>query len=543
MKKLVKLREKLIFDVAIVGAGVAGLSAGIKLKQLEPNLEICILEKSSNIGGHVLSGCQFNTRALYELLPNWEKLSSPLITKVQSSQYLYLTKSSFYNIPNTLTPWNRFSEDYIVSLSSLCRWLKSVADSLNIHVYESFTARELLFNQMGNVEGVVTGEIGINADGSFTDAYQPGLDILAKQTILAEGTLGYLSEKVIKSYKLIGYHDLQYHSQPQTYSLGLKEVWEIKGVKPGMAFHTYGWPLTKFRSRGFLYTEADKVHIGLTLGLEYKNCTINPYEEFQKFKSHPFFKDYLSGKCIEFGSKILEDGGFFSVPKLSAPGILIAGASGGMSNPLTTQGAHLSMKSGIIAAESIIANLSKQEKDLKIYYQNFVNSWAFDELYRVRNMRQAFNSSPVFGIFYSWFNWKNASNKSSIFIENTIKGDNFTPSECIKPAAQYEKIEYLENKDGKFYVAKEVSLEKTGMFYKEQPEFVKVKDGNEKNVVLSNLKYDGIEEKVCPTGVFRFNGHEVYIDSRKCILCGACRVKSFREMIQVDLPEAGTGPN
>ena len=542
MKNIAKVREKLVFDIAIVGAGVAGLSAGIKLKQLDPNLEICILEKSSSIGGHVLSGCQFNPRALYELLPNWHQLSSPLTTKVSKSQYLYLTTSSQFKIPNTLTPWNNYPNDYLVSLSELCRWLKSIADSLNIRVIESFTAKDLIFSSLGAVEGVVTGEVGLNPDHSFSETYQPGLDILAKQTIIAEGAKGKLSQQVIDSFKLIGYHDLQYHSEPQTYSLGFKEVWKNPDTTPGLAFHTFGWPLSNSRSRGFLYTEGENVHIGLIPGLDYTNPNTNLYEEFQKFKTHNFFKDYLKGECIEFGAKVLDDGGFFSVPKLSAPGVLLVGSAGGMSNPLTGQGAHLAMKSGIVAAETIHSTWGTEQKDTKAYYKAYVNSWAFEELYKVRNMRQAFNNSALFGLFYSWFNWETSSVRSSVYIENNIKGDNYAASECTRSALESEKIEYLA-KDGVVAVDKGISLERTGVLYREQPQFVKVKAGNEKNVALSFLKYGGIEERVCPTGVFRYSGVRMEVESSKCILCGACGIKSFREMIKVELPESGTGPN
>lgn len=542
MKNIAKIREKLVFDVAIVGAGVAGLSAGIKLKQLDPNLEICILEKSSTIGGQVLSGCQFNPRALYELIPNWQQLSSPLTTKVSKSQYLYLTKSSNYKIPDSLTPWNNYSDDYVISLSELCRWLKTISDSLNIRIFESFTAKDLIYSNIGAVEGILTGEIGLNPDHSFSDTYQPGLDILAKQTILAEGANGNLSEQAINSFKLLGYHDLQYHSEPQTYSLGFKEVWTNPNIAPGLAFHTFGWPLSNSRSRGFLYTDKEKVHIGLISGLDYTNPNINLYEEFQKFKTHKFFKDYLKGDCIEFGAKVLDDGGFFSVPKLSAPGVLIAGSAGGMSNPITGQGAHLAMKSGIIAAETIYSNWGLEQKEKNAYYKAYVNSWAFEELYKVRNMRQAFNNSAFFGLFYSWLNWKNANTKSSVFIENSIKGDNYAASECTRSALESKKIEYLE-KDGELAVDNIVSFERTGTLYRDQPQFVKVKGRNEKNVALSYLKYGGIEEKICPTGVFKYNGIQLEIDSSKCILCGACGIKSFREMIKVELPESGTGPN
>jgi electron-transferring-flavoprotein dehydrogenase len=468
-------------------------------------------------------------------------MGSPLSTKVTDSQVLYLSKTSSYSIPSVLTPWKLDENNYIISLSSFCLWLSKIAKSFNIQIFESFTAKDLIFNSFGGIEGVITGEVGLNPDGSKSEKYQEALHLVSKYVLLAEGTHGKLTEKVKNKYKLLGYHNIQYESQLQTYSLGLKEVWKSNSISPGKAIQTFGWPLGKSRGRGFLFTEDGKVHVGLIAGLDYSSPYLDPHEEFQRLKSHKFYSDFLQGECLEFGAKIVEDGGFFSVPKLSVPGGLILGSAGGLNNPLTYQGAHLAMKSGIIAAEVIFEKWGEGSRDLNEFYLRYLNSWVFDELFKVRNMRQAFNHSWYFGIFYSWFNWESASRKSGSFIETSVRGDNFPASQNTFNVEKEKKIEY-DRKDGKINVEKKDSRLRTGLLMTSQPSFIKVKKDKEFGPKLSFAKFDGLEEKLCPTGVFRYDEGKLLIDSSKCIVCGACGIKSVAEMIEDNLPEAGCGP-
>ena len=540
MGSLSRISEKVLFDVAIVGAGIAGLSAAIKLKQLDPGLEVCVLEKASTIGGHVLSGCAFNPRALYELLPRWQEMASPLEVKVNDSKVLILSQNSHISLPSSLTPWKADSNTYIVSFPALCTWMSKVAESLGVRVFESFTAKDLLFSQTGKIEGLVVGEVGVSPDGSKKEGYQSSLDISCKYVLLADGAKGCLSSKVIQKFKLLGYHDVQYQSQPQTWSLGFKETWSSDSTPAGLAVQTFGWP-GRSRSRGFVHTEQGKVHVGFIGGLDYSNPHIDLYEEFQLFKSHRTIQQYLQGKCLEFGAKVTDDGGFFSVPKLSIPGGLVLGAAGGLTNPLTYQGAHLAMKSGIIAGEVIVENWGKETQDLNEFYKRYTKSWVFDELFKSRNMRQAFNHSYCFGIWYSWFNWKSAGVKSSSFIETSVKGDNYSAAEATFNVDSKEKIEYPE-KDGKFAVEKEESLKRSGIIYSRQANFIKIKPELQHAPKLSFTRYAGLESKVCPTGVFKYEDEKLVIDPSKCIQCGACSIKSVREMIEFNLPEAGTGP-
>lgn len=545
MKGLAKIREKLIFDVAIVGAGVSGLTAGIRLKQLCPSLEVCILEKSSSVGDHIVSGCLFNPRALNELLPSWQIQNLPLGTKVQSVKNLYLTKSRAFTIPQAFTPWSQYSQDYILSLGDFCKWLKTLAESLDVRVFENFTAKEILTNNLGFVEGVATGPVGLDRGFEKKEFFQDSVEVIAQQTIFADGADGVLTRELRKKFKLDGLQNLLYEAHPQTHSLGLKEVWETSGNSPGQVVHTFSWPMNKARFRGFLYTTPIHTHVGIIAGLDYSNPYIDLFEELQKFKTHPYIKKYLEkGRPIEFSSKTIEDGGFFSVPKLSFPGGLIIGASGGFCNPLSYQGVHLSMKSAMIAAESICEKGQKtalSSVEIKTYYEKYIKSWAYDELFKYRHIRQAFNSSPLFGLLYSFKNRKSLTEKSVFYIENSRKGENFSERECTESSFKHKRPEYVQ-KDKKITFDKKDTFDLANMIWKDQPEFIHLRYGNEQNALYSIKAYDGIEERICPTGVFKYRDSKLYIESHKCILCGACRLKSTRDIIEWSLPEAGTGP-
>ena len=542
MKDVLRIREKLFFDIAIVGAGIAGLSAGIKLKQLDPNLEICILEKALNVGDHVLSGCVFNPRALYELFPNWENMQSPIITKVSKVQNVYLTSTQAYNIPFYFTPWSNYNGHYVISLSQLCKWLKTIADDMKIRVFEGFSAKELLINNFGYIEGVATGPVGLKKNYEKTEGFQDSFEILAKQTIFAEGAHGYLTELVINRYKLNEFRNITHEIESQTYSLGLKEVWKVPFLDSGKIINTYNWPLGKSRSKGFLYYCKDFLHIGLNVGLDYSNPYTNIYKEFQLLKTHPSIQKLLKGgECIEFGGKLLEDGGVFSVPKLSFKGGMIVGSAGGLSNPMTSQGAHTAMKSGMLAAEAIYEKMKQGNItgiEIGEYYLNYQKSWIFDELFKYRNIRQSFNRSPAFGLFYSAMT-KNNLIKPTFLIEVYKKGDTLPENEITGYLSDHKEIKYPEEVLG---FDPESSLVRSKNIWKDQPEFIELKNGREKDALYSVEIFGGIEEKICPTGVFKYKEKLLEIDSKKCIMCGACKIKSTRYMIDWKIPEAGTGP-
>lgn len=544
MNQISKVREKLFFDISIIGAGLAGLSTGIRLKQLDPKLEICILEKSFSVGDHVLSGCVFNPRALYELLPNWENMDSPIKTKVSSVENLFLTSKSYYSIPSLFTPWSSYNGHYIISLSECCRWLKSVALSMNIRIFEGFCAKELMVHQTGYIEGVITGPIGLTKALEKSSGFQDSLEILASQTIFAEGTHGHLTEKLINLYKLNEYTNIEHEIHTQTYSLGFKEVWKVPSQAQGKVINTYYWPLKNARSKGFIYSSNDHLHIGLLIGLDYINPHIHLYKEFQKFKSHPFVYNILrGGECLEFGAKVLDDGGLFCVPKLSFSGGMIVGSAGGLTNPMTMQGAHIAVKSGVIAAEAIADQMKTGSivgKDIVKYYENYRKSWVYEELYRYRNIRQTFNHSPLVGLVYSAYT-RNYLDRPNFLIQVNRKGDNLPPSDVTGLSKNHKIIEYPVN-DGKVSFDIETSLEKTRNIWKNQPEYISLHKGGESTARYSLEDFSGLEEKICPTGVFKYTDSKLYISSQKCIQCGSCKIKSVKKMINWVPPEAGTGP-
>lgn len=545
MKQIAKIREKLFFDVAVVGAGVAGLSAAIRLKQLDPKLEICVLEKALSIGDHVTSGCLFNPRALNELLPHWETMNSPISTRAAPMKNIYLTENRAISIPKLFTPWGNLQGLYITSLSQVCRWLKTIAEDLNVHIYEGFCAKELLFSPLGYLEGIATGVVGLEKNNEKNKFFQDSLEIHASQTILAEGAGGFFSGMLSEKFRLKGLKNADYESYDQTFSLGLKEVWNVENGEKGMVLNTFNWPVSETRNRGFLLNDGKFLHVGLSVGLDYKNPYIDIYKEFQRFKRHDFIKKFLEGgSCVEFSGKVVEDGGFFSVPKLSFPGGMLVGAAGGVNNPISMQGAHNSMKSAMIAAETIHWKMQYSKLsgvDLKEYFDNYRKSWVFEELYQYRHVRQAFNKSAMFGLAYAAYYGKIHQDKSMFAMETSIKGENASEREMTNFSVNYKKIVYPEN-DKIFTFDKEESLEKTKNIFRNQSEYISLRKNAEKDASYSRTVYVGLEEKLCPTGVFEYSDKGLSIDSRKCIQCGACRLKSVRNIIEWTLPEAGTGP-
>src|SRR4051812_20688281 len=396
-------RDVMSYDVVIVGAGPAGLSAAIRLKQLAAaagrELGVCVIEKGSEVGAHILSGAVFEPRALAELFPDWQERGAPLLTPAVSDSFLYLTERRSFRLPTP--PQMRNHGNYVISLANLTRWLATQAEALGVEIYPGFAAAELLYGEDGRVVGVATGDMGIGKDGEPTDAYQPGVELRARQTLLAEGARGSLTKKATRRFNLRAGRD------PQTYGLGIKELWEIEPGKhrPGSVVHTIGWPLDRQTYGGsFLYhLENNQLAIGFVVGLDYANPYLSPFEEFQRFKQHPAIRPLLEGgRRIAYGARALNEGGWQSIPKLTFPGGALIGCAAGFLNVPKIKGSHTAMKSGMLAAEAVFELLgSEQEVEAVRYPALLERSWIAEELKAARNIRPGFRWGLLGGLLNS----------------------------------------------------------------------------------------------------------------------------------------------
>ena len=549
-------RESMEVDVVIVGAGPAGLSTACRLLQLAKEtateISVCVLEKGSEIGAHILSGAVFETTALDELFPDWKDRGAPLNTAVTGDDVYYLSgPDKAFKFPGMFVPTPMHNDgNYIISLGNLCRWLGEQATELGAEVFPGFAAAEILYNGDGSVKGVATGDMGVDAEGKHKDTFEPGFEFHAKYTVFAEGCRGHLGKELIARF------GLDKDSDPQHYGLGLKEIWEIPAEqhKEGLVVHTAGYPMIGASyagsSGGFLYhSENNQVSLGLIVDLGYRNPHISPFDEFQKFKQHPVIRQYIAGgKRLSYGARALIKGGLNSLPKMTFPGGLLIGCDAGTLNAAKIKGSHTAMKSGMLAAETLIAALRAPEqapenRELSGYATRFKASSLYTELHKTRNFSAGFHKLGF------WLG------SALVFIEHNIFGGKFpltfhdrTPDHAqLKPAAHSPRIEYAKA-DGKISFDKLSSVFLSNTNHAEdQPCHLRLLDPTVpigRNLPL----YDEPAQRYCPAGVYEVveesdGSKRFQINSQNCVHCKTCDIKDPAQNIQWVSPEGGGGPN
>ncbi len=546
-------RESMQYDVLVVGGGPSGLAAACRIRQLAQetghDVSVCLVEKGSEVGAHILSGAVLEPRALNELFPNWKELGAPLNTAVTGDEfYFYTSSQSAIRLPNVFIPKPTHNDgNYIVSLGNVCRWLGQQAEALGVEIYPGFAAQEVLFNEDGSVKGIATGDMGVDREGHPRDSYQPGMELHAKYTLFAEGVRGHLGKSLIKHFKLDEGKD------PQHYGIGIKELWDIDPAKhkQGTVIHGLGWPLSESGSTGgaFLYhLENNQIVVGLITDLNYSNPHVSPFEEFQRFKTHPSVKHFFDGaKRVSYGARAVEKGGLNSLPRQTFPGGMLIGSDAGTLNPIKIKGSHTAMKSGMIAAETVFEALRSGNEgysDLSASYEPaFKASWLYEELFSTRNFVGAMHKFGTFmGAGYLWV-------EQNIFqgrVPFTFR-DQVPDYACLQPADQCKQIEYPKP-DGKvtFDRLSSVFLSNTN-HEEEQPCHLRLLDA-EVPIKVNLPKWDEPAQRYCPAGVYEVvqnddGSKRFQINAQNCVHCKTCDIKDPSQNINWVAPEGGGGPN
>jgi electron-transferring-flavoprotein dehydrogenase len=542
-------REAMPYDVVIVGAGPAGLGAAIRLKQLANEsgreLSVCVLEKGSEVGAHILSGAVIDPIALDELLPDWRESCTLAHTPVTENHHWVLTAGKKYEFPHALLPPFMHNEGcYTGSLGNLCRWLAEQAEGLGVEIFPGFAAAEVLFNEDGSVKGVATGDMGVARDGTRKPDYQPGLELHAKYTFFAEGVRGHLSKELKRIF------DLERDCQPQVYGIGIKELWDIDPAKhvPGKVIHTQGWPLTDAWGGGFIYHQANgQVALGLVVALSYKNPHLSPFQEMQRWKTHPAIREMLEGgKRVAYGARAINEGGWQSIPHLVFPGGALIGCSAGFVNVPRIKGSHTAIKSGMLAAEAAFAAIGaeRQHDALQDYETALRSSWVEKELYKVRNAEPAVAKfGGVVGTLVSGVDlWMR---QFGIGLPYTLK--HHYDHAQLWPANAMEKPVYPKP-DGIITFDRLSSVFMSNVNHEEdQPIHLTLKDPDVP--IAYNLPmYDEPAQRYCPAGVYEVVGQDegnprFVINAQNCVHCKTCDIKDPTQNINWVVPEGGGGPN